>query len=491
MNNGGQARLTWDATLSRPYESAWSTFVRVCTINAMTPVELARLISRESRYPSTLRKFWTSEWVDFERYSALLGVTASSLRAGFLDQIGFPHPGRQEYAIRHCRRCWHDGYHCALFDLSIIRSCPWHGVELSPPCICCAATMPYQVKDMKAKRDVVCPSCGLRYHRLRDIIYRRSAPERMDEVRRKCDSLVSWKKGCDNRLSEGLEMLGSVGAPDCAEAIDAIEWQLGLAEKLASTETPWEWAIRPESIHVAIVEGGCRHDSHASIGVDDHHDLLCKALRRIIYKRHVRPHRACLRQLSQLSHSRLPALKGNVCSTALAYLVWHMRMKQSCNIDSLRVPTKNRLPPRIEMPSVDLLGEDAALVLLYAEFFALWFELDSRCGRENFDINLFDDVRYRYAQFFSIQKFASKEPLSALGKHLFLIAHPDPKTLMASAAARCRARKAASESMTNPSYTEHVDRWCWSSKTGRYQRRMFHIRDTHLLKNGVATPLLV
>jgi hypothetical protein len=490
MKREHQLRLTWDEALCRPYDSAWSTFVRVCTLNAMAPNELVRLIACNGRRQVAPGRSWKSEWFDFGRYGALLGVSPAMLRDGFLDRLGFPQPDRQDYAVRHCRKCWLDGYHCSLFDLSIVAACPWHGVALSAPCVSCASITPRHIKDMYEIKSLVCRDCGLRYPSAREILSKKMPKERADEIRRHCDSLVAWKQRCDKRLPSGLHLLGSVGALDSGDRADTTAWQLGLAKAVASGQTPWTFAVRPASVHVTEITSSHCYGADFPLTDNAQHDLLCKTLRRNLYKRHVRPHRGCLHQLTQLAHQGLSAHKGNVCTTALAYLIWHMRMKQTCNSGGLRISKKNRMPNRSEPPMRDMFGLAGELMLVYGEFFGLWLELENRCGRENFDINLVGDVRYRYTQFFALEG-SDTEPPHAAPKDRLLIFYPSPQALSVSAAERCQTRRALSESMTISSYTEWIGRWCWSSKTGQQQRTMFQIRDEHLLSKGVAAPTLV
>src|SRR3546814_533023 len=82
-------RLTWDSHAPGPYESAWSVFLKVLTINRMTMLELETLIEREPvpKNSGVHRNHLNGDWIDFDRYASLLGVTVERLKEGFLDQL--------------------------------------------------------------------------------------------------------------------------------------------------------------------------------------------------------------------------------------------------------------------------------------------------------------------------------------------------------------------------------------------------------------------
>src|SRR5208283_2814757 len=83
-------RMTWNPQDPAPYESAWSIFAKLMALNYCRPAEIANAI--KYRGLKTLRKieFRNSAWIDFARFGALLNVDPNRLRAGFLDQLGFP-----------------------------------------------------------------------------------------------------------------------------------------------------------------------------------------------------------------------------------------------------------------------------------------------------------------------------------------------------------------------------------------------------------------
>lgn len=97
-------RLTWDASFIRPYESAWSVATRVCRLNGLTRFQLARLICKAPQSVNVRATFDVAnkDWVNFQKYSQLLGADASSLETGFLGHFGIKQLNRRTHAIKHC-----------------------------------------------------------------------------------------------------------------------------------------------------------------------------------------------------------------------------------------------------------------------------------------------------------------------------------------------------------------------------------------------------
>ncbi len=136
-------RLTWNPLGPAPYESAWSVFVKLMALNFCKPLDIAQAIARSTvPVPNTL-DFRQSDWIDFERYGRLLGVAPSRLRAGFLDQLGFPTAYNEKLGkgLRFCPECLGHGYHSVLFDLALISECPIHNCRLTRACLSCYWTV--------------------------------------------------------------------------------------------------------------------------------------------------------------------------------------------------------------------------------------------------------------------------------------------------------------------------------------------------------------
>ena len=156
-------KLTWDPIFPAPFESGWSIFSKLVALNNINLNELRNLIQREDAMGRnlTLLDCSDSSWIDFERFSILLDVDERRLKDGFWDQLGITPKITSRYEVRRCPQCWELGYHCLLFDLSILSSCPWHRCPLTKSCAGCAFPTTFAIRTADGIRNSrFCPRCG-------------------------------------------------------------------------------------------------------------------------------------------------------------------------------------------------------------------------------------------------------------------------------------------------------------------------------------------
>jgi len=132
-----ELRLSWHAGSILPYASLWHTVLRACALNALHPRDLP---SSRARPPARVELLENdSGRVDVTAFAHALGETPAafqwstlgSLPAWLRGALTVPRP-------RLCLSCLADGYHSALFSISLLDVCPIHGTPLIDHCHCSA-----------------------------------------------------------------------------------------------------------------------------------------------------------------------------------------------------------------------------------------------------------------------------------------------------------------------------------------------------------------
>ncbi|AAZ97270.1 hypothetical protein Tbd_1317 [Thiobacillus denitrificans ATCC 25259] len=159
--------FTWNPAWPLPYESAWGLFAKLLALNYCTPADVAQAIAKQGIPSPREINFRDSSWIDFDRFSGMLGVHPDRLRRCFLDQLGFPHVSPDlARGVRFCSSCLANGYHSVFFDLGIVGGCPIHGRALEKPCVRCSRAVSktglarYERYRANSEYFVYCSDCG-------------------------------------------------------------------------------------------------------------------------------------------------------------------------------------------------------------------------------------------------------------------------------------------------------------------------------------------
>lgn len=291
-------RLTWDPLCPAPFESAWSVVLKVCKLNSLSFDELIALIQKEGAVLPIRRPFYTilfnSSWIDFQKFSDLLGVSVSRLKECFLDQLGFQIPKELTRPIRACPKCRRLEYQCTFFDLAMIAECPWHREQLLSPCV--------PPLNMETINEVaICMTLGTdSVHGSRQQLKRIVLPLNLVETELAatilgyCRELIDWWSRAVSRVRH----------PDLIRDLVSLfehrqrhyQLQLGLALKAASMDLYWtlaavpadariiSWRRRPATNFSGPVPKATRENAYA----------VYKSLRRNLWNTHLRHHHRCV-----------------------------------------------------------------------------------------------------------------------------------------------------------------------------------------------------
>ena len=355
-------RLTWDSLAPAPYESAWSVFLKLRRVNFMNMSELEELIQQEPKLKGRyeVRNHQDSRWIDFDRYASLIGVTKERLEQGFLDRLGIARALKngEKQGIRHCPQCRELGYHCVLFDLTIIKECPWHRCELIAPCTRCSSM---DALDSSGRFYIengqrICSGCRL-------LIDRYTAASRLNAIHSDlkyiiigyCKEFINWWMevknatiSCPSFITELRYNKSNVDFPS-----KFTPWLLGFARDRAKNELYWTFSV-PEK-PASVISRACtieKESEHSNYYLTDDVGRSFRSIRRHIYKRYLRTHHTCIKHLLNLSHDETQFLhSARVCIPAVAFLTWWMSVEGISNIEGLRSTKVTRIPLRLMAPS--------------------------------------------------------------------------------------------------------------------------------------------
>jgi hypothetical protein len=389
----GAQRLTWHPELQLPFESGWSIFHKVKALNNLRDHELVQLIARQ---PVPLRKgrlrdCADSSWIDFERFSELLEVPARELRNGFWDQLGITVQRPKEYELRFCKMCWEmHRYHCVLFDLVWVRQCPWHGWPIGLPKDICVPT----ARSVLAQDEPLATPFN-------DLLS--LEPMTMPNRHRLIGHFVEyleWWHAVQARVPEADRLLRRLVSTSHMTGQNevALGWQAGFAESRAQpVYGSWilEGVKTTPCVYARVTDAGRR----AGV-VDDHNSVrddtgrAYRAIRRHVFRRYVRRHRACLARLTRLSRDELLSLVAEgVCATCLAYVVWRMSVEKLVVMDGLFTRRQKNFELRLTEPWADSPSDDPTrLSFTYMQFFGIWAAIVDRIGLQGLQVSMQDTV---------------------------------------------------------------------------------------------------
>jgi hypothetical protein len=394
-------RLTWHESLPAPFESGASIFQKIIELNHISKNYLASLISKkEYEKNSYLPNFQSSDWIDFDKFSHLLGVHQDRLEQGFLDQLGFRVPIKYgSTKIRwnkNCPECARYSYHCVFFDLAIVAECPWHHRRLVRQldigfCHC-------GLKSAETPSGT-CSECGRGVlKKAMDLCFKRFSLEQTRTMSEHCFEFLLWHQSITQAANDYRPLIADIdiGVGEHAkEKSEFAKWQLGYAKQLSQDVSHWQFSyFALPARHIRLLDIAVAQDTGKFATIQQHHGVLYRSIKRQIYKRYVRPHSRCLKKLLSLNRDDSLCLDGSVCPLALAFLAWRMSIEGLGNIEGLRTVRKKNYQLRLMTPD-DVCSLDLRIMWSYLGFFGLAAQLGQLCGIQKVLINYDPDTPCR------------------------------------------------------------------------------------------------
>jgi hypothetical protein len=369
----GTLRLTWRPELQVPFDSGWSIFQKLITLNNLQENELVQLIAREPvpHKKGRLRNCADSSWIDFERFGDLLNMPARELKNGFWDQLCIKVNGTTRYNLRLCKKCWDQfRYHCVLFDLVWVQRCPWHN---------CTINLPARLGDDPAfPVGPIADRSSLAFDLLLDI-----PPVPNPERHRITGNILEyleWWRAIQSQVPNADRLLSSLVTTDHTSShySATVGWQAGFAtSRVPPRYGSWILAdVVSTPCRYAIVTDAGRIPTTIDTSATIKDDIGCayRSIRRHIFGRYIRRHRKCLARLVQLSRDDLLSLAAEgICATCLAYVVWRMSIENLVVMKGLHTRRTNNFRLRLTEPWPDSPSDDRTRIsFTYMQFFGIW-----------------------------------------------------------------------------------------------------------------------
>jgi hypothetical protein len=396
---------------------------------------MATLVSNDqsARASSIVIDFVDTTWIDFERFSSILGIEKARLYAGTWQGMGIKQGYSRNHGIRHCAECWKEGFHCALFDIEVLAICPLHKCPLSSLCFGCITHSTFNVRQSTSLS-------GPRFcTRCRNILPRRevyasfNAPLFADAMDRHCSSLLDWWSDvgvkCQQRDVLLCDLL-QVGRPvDVAN--DHRAWQLFISRSVSvKSELDWAFKIKPEGARMSVLAPAQVVDKSSNTITDfqstqERRNQVAKgyrALRRHLFNRFIRPHSACYNKLIALDKENCLSLDyEKVCLAAVAYLTWRMSIEGLVRVEGLKAPREKNFELQLMRPAaLDNLTVEHELIWSYCSFMGIWRKLVQLRGVRNLRIEKSDGYRDGYFYWVGFSDHATDAVTGKLG-----ILYPD------------------------------------------------------------------
>lgn len=435
MQTQHNRRLSWDAALHYPFESGWSLFRKIKELNGLQDHELVQLIARE---PDTFRRrklpgYNDSSWIDFDRFSDLLNVPAHELKNGFWDQLGISTVWPRQYSARFCETCMVEHqYHCIVLDLNWIHRCPWHGTIVSQ-----VGTL-YNSSERHFPRHRVLPELSINALLSLKPMTTKGRQRLIGHV---LDYVHWWRQVQQQspKADQLLSHLVTVGRISQESAFE-LTWQAGYAQQLVPLQYG-SWVlqdIKPVRCrHTRVVDAGRSIEGrYVQNTVRDETGRSYRAIRRHIFARYVRKHRACLKALFMLSRDDLLKLAADgVCATCLAYVIWRMSIENLAILEGLYRRRDNDFTLNLTEPwRVSPSDDSTRLAFTYMQFFGIWAAIVDQIPKGGFDVTLQQIVASPQIVFADDNAEQRRSPL----RHLNCI-YPDAEDLVRRAGVPCKA----------------------------------------------------
>lgn len=358
-------RLSWHPACPAPFESAWILFLKVCVLNEITPHNLMRLIQTDVSKKRKIKalNITDSSWIDFQKFSSLLEVSEERLRNCFPDQLGIGKP-IAEYSVRICPQCLELNYHCVLFDLPFVQTCPWHGVPLIGSCKGCSEPIKGARLVNPYNLFLHCPiCCEVLVDFISDFEVTRVPGHFADKIHVQCCALVDWWTGARKRYSPADEL-----PPGYQAASFGIYYSVMLD---VADRPPFPWNIEKKQSDFKVVRWGSENRP-ANL------DLVksYRSIRRHLFNTFVRPkYRECIQRVFSCNGYAVSFNVDEIPKPALAYLLWRMSI-EGRGLSDLDQRSQTRLS--LKVPNLERIGppfDDFILNWLYTQYFGIYKKL--------------------------------------------------------------------------------------------------------------------
>ncbi|WP_148089227.1 hypothetical protein [Herminiimonas sp. KBW02] len=495
INWNEESRLTWPDGSLAPYESSKMIVRKIIMLNHVDINELKKLIEIDPKLTSAydIANLSCSGWINFDKLAQLLNAKKHEVLNGFVDQI-VPING-QQFLTRYCPQCWKHKYHCSLFDLPILRQCPWHRCDLTSGCNRCVTRASLNAI-CKSQSPSSCSRCSREFLGFEEVMSsKQMPPDLLTQISECCDSFAAWIHVLNEKLGDSSMLLKELFDGADLDANDGKRWLLGLAIAVAGPPPEgWEFFFEPIAADLVRLEGVIDETPIYNESCNRQHLLQSdighcyRSLRRHIANAYVHNHKDCLKELLGLDCYEANALNGVlVCPVALAFLTWRMSI-ENVVLDQLKDKrdANTQLSFMGPYPAFRLSNRDL-LRWSYFSFFCIWHQINERCGRNRFRIeriNLNRDGHVLWKCNFPSKKQDAFQNKSRQRVGQCHAVFPSSDRLVKAAAGKCDERRRAGELMLDyQTYNNYAMFASWTGKNRKLGERRFTISKTKFFRN--------
>ena len=495
-------RLTWHPFDPAPYESAWSVFGKLLALNFCKPADIANAIRRQGCADVKYLAFRDCDWIDFDRFSDLTGVAPNRLKAGFLQQLGFPrfsyHDGA--HGIRFCPECLKFGYHSILFDLALVTECPIHQKPLQNGCtVCCNAVArtglvreasPHRIyggviHDSAWRSDTYSSKCGHIYFDPERVLgIRRFDFNQRRDMSRACEEFIRWWKKvfASSNIAPGLiARLSQTSFKDQEE--NTLSLSMDIAQKVAG-KCPWRTFISPTPANWITLNRSQNGVGDGIFPIEYESDLgkIYRSVRRHIFEKYIRAaHWTCWREMAAYEFEMSRALSGrNVCAAVLAYMSWRMSIEGFSNIKGFSL-RKAHNPNILSFDFVETTATELANAW-YAQFFTILARIEKMLEERR---HFYIERTPRAAKFLGETEFVPNTD-QGIKNGTWYIVFPNKTAATRVALLRCHRRRRVCKSMINERAADQMYTWGWCSDYSSYSSPNLLFRIKHEDRFGQA-----
>lgn len=336
------SRLTWDGSKIAPYESAWMTFNKIIALNYINFVDLAKLISKNKVYSISKKdliiKAFNGEWIDYQRYSTLIGVDQKALQMGFSTYYGIETASDNEFSIRHCPECLTMGYHSIIFQFASVSNCPWHRCVLTKKCSSCIMESAISGRNTNGNGPrIECLRCrSINVDFSQSVSTNKLTADLSSVIREKCEAFFDWRQRIISSKSYSPYLFSELFLPPqtLPTHIHSIPWKLRFVSDMLSTPSyiqPREERCR---IRHTTVKVGCQSPHFSASSFLTNETLLqFSEIEKNLKKKIGKCHKGCIDKLINYSNAERLKLDGTkVCRVALAYWAWKIAITGKINL---------------------------------------------------------------------------------------------------------------------------------------------------------------
>lgn len=438
--------------------------------------------------------FRDCDWIDFDRFSELTGVMPNRLKAGFLQQLGFPvflyrdgYPG-----IRFCPECLKFGYHSILFDLALVVECPVHQKPLQKGCTVCCNTVASTglvreaspdringgiIHDSAWRADTYVSKCGHIYFDPERVLgIRRFDFNQRRDMSRACEEFIRWwrKVFTSTNNAPGLiARLAQLSYKDQDES--TLSLNMDIARRFAG-ECPWQTSVTASPASWLTLTRKQTNVTEVDGSIEFESDLgkIYRSVRRHIFRKFIRPsHLGCWREMAAYDFEMSRAINSRtVCVAVLAYMSWRMSIEGFSNIEGFGLK-KPHTPNLLSFYFLETTATELAN-FWYAQFFAIFGRIEEKVKAGG---HFYIQRSSEEVTFVGYSEFVPKSEPS-IKRGTWYIAFPNKDQVRMIAAIHCDGRRSPC-SMLNDWAANQIDSWGWTGQYSAYNRPnlLFRVKD--------------